>query len=200
MLFQIYWIFVFFTAKLTILLSDINDNPPQFIPSSTYKSRISEASQPGIEVKQVLAVDKDKSSGTVNYFMVYNSEEAEAFEIMPSNLQTGLITLKTQVDHEKTDKINLTVRAEDQGTPVLSSFAQVLVEIEDVNDNSPEWEVLEETVTVWENASMETLVTTVKAKDRDSGQFGQVTYHLTGGSAGKFKISLDQVSPVSCGK
>lgn len=176
------------------MLEDVNDNPPRFMPEATYRARISEASQPGIEVKQVLATDRDKTSGAINYSMVYDTPESNAFEISDANRQTGVITLKTEVDQERTRLINLTVKADDQGTPQLSSLATVFVEIEDVNDNSPEWVLLEKTVFVLENALVGTNVTKVVAVDKDSGRYGEVTYHITGGDEGKFGITKDTVS------
>ena len=41
---------------------------------------------------------------------------------------------------------------------------------------------------VSEDASMGDTVTTVLAEDADSGQYGVVTYHITSGSQGKFRI------------
>ena len=60
----------------------------------------------------------------------------------------GMVTLKTAVDHEQTEWINVTVRAVDGGHPPLSSEATIHVEVEDVNDNSPEWQVFPEVVEV----------------------------------------------------
>ena len=43
----------FLLAKLTVILVDVNDREPEFQPSNVYYARLSEASQPGIVVKQV---------------------------------------------------------------------------------------------------------------------------------------------------
>ncbi len=43
---------VCFAAELTVILVDVNDRAPEFQPSNVYHARISEASQPGIVVKQ----------------------------------------------------------------------------------------------------------------------------------------------------
>ena len=47
-----------FLAKLTVILVDVNDRAPEFQPSSVYYARISEASQTGIVVKQVIVLYK----------------------------------------------------------------------------------------------------------------------------------------------
>ena len=44
---------ILFLAKLTVILVDVNDREPEFQPSNVYYARLSEASQPGIVVKQV---------------------------------------------------------------------------------------------------------------------------------------------------
>ena len=86
---QPYDFFSFLTAQLTVFLLDVNDNPPEFIPSSVYSARISEASQPGIEVKQVLAIDQDKDSDVVSYYM---EDGSQYFEITEANRLSGMWT------------------------------------------------------------------------------------------------------------
>ena len=58
---------LYFAAKLTITLLDVNDNPPHFTPSDVYHANVPESSQPGFEVKRVEAVDIDKNPGPVRY-------------------------------------------------------------------------------------------------------------------------------------
>lgn len=77
------------TALLFITLLDVNDNPPEFQPSNVYYARISEASKPGIEVKQVFAVDHDKNNGPLVYSMVYGNQWTDAFEITEKNKFAG---------------------------------------------------------------------------------------------------------------
>jgi len=172
----------------------VNDNPPNFVPSNIYRARISEASQPGVEVKQVLASDSDKNTGFVRYYIVYDTPESQAFEIVNTNRLTGVITLREAVDHEAGNIVNVTVRAEDTGVPPLTSLATVIVEVEDVNDNSPEWTLLPTPVWVWENATSGVVVTTVSAVDADSGRFGSVRYYITSGGNDKFNIDPVTVS------
>lgn len=129
------------TAILMIVLDDINDNPPHFTPSSYYTARVSEAAKPGTEVVRVVAVDYDKNPGPIQYLMVYDTNASLAFEITDHNRQTGIVTLSRPVDYEETAWINITIIANDMGSPSLTSQAWVYVEIEDVNDNSPEWTV-----------------------------------------------------------
>ena len=64
-----------------------------------------------------------------------------------------------------------------------------------MNDNSPEWQIFPTPVHVMENASIDTNVTQVYAKDDDSGEFGHVMYFLTSGDSDKqFGIDSETVS------
>ena len=181
-------------AKLTVVLDDINDNPPVFTPSGTYTAQISEASQSGLNVKQLLATDADKDSTPIKYYIIHNTEQSNVFKITDANRESGVITLNKTVDHERDHWINFTVLAVDSGTPALSATANVAVEIKDINDNSPEWRTLENTVDVWENATVGTEVTTVWAVDRDSDEFSKVMYFIKDGAFGKFHINNKTVS------
>lgn len=84
------------------------------------------------------------------------------------------------------------VIAEEKNTnPRLSSTATVIVSIADANDNVPLFQQQQYTASVSEMASPGTLVTTITATDRDSGQFGEngIVYQLSGTDADKL-VSL----------
>jgi hypothetical protein len=84
------------------------------------------------------------------------------------------------------------VIAEEKNTnPRLSSTATVIVSIADANDNVPVFQQQQYTASVSEMASPRTLVTTITATDRDSGQFGEngIVYQLSGTDADKL-VSL----------
>ena len=62
-----------------------------------------------------------------------------------------------------------------------------------MNDNSPDWERFSSPVLVREDASMNHVVTTVLARDSDSGMYGEVAYHITSGADNKFDINTETV-------
>ena len=51
--------FILLLATLSITLLDVNDNDPEWVPSNMYTATVSEGSSPGVEVKQVTAIDRD---------------------------------------------------------------------------------------------------------------------------------------------
>lgn len=89
------------------------------------------------------------------------------------------------------------VIAEEKNTnPRLSSTATVIVSIADANDNVPVFQQQQYTASVSEMASPGTLVTTITATDRDSGQFGEngIVYQLSGTDADKLVLFLIFIS------
>lgn len=86
------------------------------------------------------------------------------------------------------------VIAEEKNTnPRLSSTATVIVSIADANDNVPLFQQQQYTASVSEMASPGTLVTTITATDRDSGQFGEngIIYQLSGTDADKLVLLIN---------
>lgn len=64
----------------------------------------------------------------------------------------------------------MTVQAQDAGKPMLSSTVTVYINVIDENDNAPVFETNSYNVDVYENATVNTIVATVMATDRDSGK------------------------------
>jgi len=64
----------------------------------------------------------------------------------------------------------MTVQAQDAGKPMLSSTVTVYINVIDENDNTPVFESNSYNVDVYENATVNTVVATVTATDRDSGK------------------------------
>lgn len=51
--------------------------------------------------------------------------------------ESGEIAVAGRIDHEQVQWINVSVRASDNGVPVRSSFADVILRVIDENDNNP---------------------------------------------------------------
>ena len=81
----------------------------------------------------------------------------------------------------------------DSGYPSLYDTATVVIDVLDVNDHSPEFRDPVYRVEVAENTKM-TVVQTVIATDKDSGENGQVSYSIIG----KIERKLLQNGKVMC--
>ena len=93
---------------------------------------------------------------------------------------SGTIRIKKRLDFESKQLFNLTVKATDEGSPPLTSFANVLIEVLDVNENQhpPRFETFFLETAVPENMPIGSLVTSVQAHDLDAGD--KVSYSIKG--------------------
>ena len=84
---------------------------------------------------------------------------------------------------------NLTVRVMDMGTLQLSSLANVLVIVLDINDNPPEFASKYYYTTMPESARKGANVVRVLATSKDSGVNAEISYSIFGGNEhGRFGI------------
>ena len=107
----------------------------------------------------------------------HNSPDDNQFSI---DEISGTLRIKKRLDFESKQLYNLTVKATDEGSPPLTSFATVLVEVLDVNENQhpPRFETFFLETAVPENMPIGSLVTSVQAHDLDVGD--KVSYTIKG--------------------
>ncbi|XP_073469084.1 protocadherin Fat 3 isoform X2 [Aquarana catesbeiana] len=178
---------LFSVVTLRVYLDDVNDCSPVFIPVS-YTARVLEDLPVGTVISWLETQDPDLGlGGQVRYSLVndYNGR----FEI---DKTSGAIRLNKELDYEKQQFYNLTVRAKDKGRPVsLSSVSFVEVEVVDVNENlhTPYFTDFAVTGSVKENSRIGTSVLQVLARDEDNGRDGEIQYSIRDGSGlGRFSI------------
>ena len=75
----------------------------------------------------------------------------------------------------------------------------MLVQVGDVNDNAPRWELLAAEVEVDEGAGVGRSVVRVRAGDADSGALGAVTYSIRAGGGSSFVINSTTVRTLATG-
>ncbi|KAF1378536.1 hypothetical protein PFLUV_G00191580 [Perca fluviatilis] len=176
-------------TTLIIIVEDVNDCAPAFIPSS-YSVRVLEDLPPGAVITWVQAQDPDMGPGGQIRYSLINDING-TFEI---NAGSGVLRVRKELDFEKQSFFNLTLLAEDRGVPSLSSMTFVEVEVVDVNENlyAPYFPDFVVRGSVKENSRAGTSVLTVSAKDDDKGRDGVLRYSVRGGSGlGTFTIDED---------
>ena len=161
------------TTLVTIDITDINDNAPVF-SSSLYRRTISEAENIGSPVLTVSAVDVDFGSNSV---IQYTLQGTSVFSI---NSTSGVINLSSVLDHEVQSSYSFSITASDEGSPSLSSTAQVAILISDENDNPPVFQQSSYSASVSESSSPGQLILSVVATDADIGQNANITYYIQG--------------------
>ncbi|XP_029421607.1 protocadherin Fat 3 isoform X4 [Nannospalax galili] len=186
---------LFSVVTLKVFLDDVNDCSPGFIPSS-YSVKVLEDLPVGTVIAWLETQDPDLGlGGQVRYSLVndYNGR----FDI---DKASGAIRLSKELDYEKQQFYNLTVRAKDKGRPVsLSSVSFVEVEVVDVNENlhTPHFPDFAVVGSVKENSRIGTSVLRVTAHDEDSGRDGEIQYSIRDGSGlGRFTID-DETGVIS---
>ncbi|XP_066506581.1 protocadherin beta-16-like [Hoplias malabaricus] len=158
------------TAVIHVTILDANDNVPVF-SQSVYKVNVPESAALGTVVATVTATDADEgANGDVTYEFGYLSEELN--RLFKLNEKTGDIILDGQVDFEKESRYELSIQGKDGAG--LASFASVIVEVSDVNDNPPAIFLKSVQNPVPENAAPGTEVGIINVQDKDTGKNKQV--------------------------
>ncbi|XP_039872152.1 protocadherin beta-16-like [Simochromis diagramma] len=173
------------SVTLTLQISDVNDNAPVFERSS-YEAYIVENNTPGLSMFTVKATDADwNQNARVSYMLEDSSVNGVPVSSHVSvSADSGVIHAVRSFDYEQIKDFHFTVKAQDGGSPPLSSNVTVKIMIQDQNDNPPQ--VLYPVQTggslvaemVPRSADVGYLVTKVVAVDVDSGQNAWLSYKL----------------------
>ncbi|XP_062416618.1 protocadherin beta-16-like [Pungitius pungitius] len=173
------------SVTLTLQISDVNDNSPVF-EGSSYEAYIVENNTPGLSLFTVNARDADwNQNARVSYILEDSSVNGVPVSSYVSvSADSGVIHAVRSFDYEQIKDFHFRVKAQDGGSPPLSSNVTVKVLIQDQNDNPPQ--VLYPVQTggslvaemVPRSADVGYLVTKVVAVDVDSGQNAWLSYKL----------------------
>ena len=163
-------------VSLTYEISSVrgNQHSPQF-EQSEYMLNVSEASSVDEELLQVTATDLDPDQHVV-YSVQHDYDDAFPFVV---NETTGVLLLAHALDREDTDVYSFDIIATDSGTPERRATTSVLVRVMDVNDNSPVFNDVPDTINVEMSAVAGYVLLVVQATDPDEGRNGATDIELT---------------------
>ncbi|XP_038652234.1 protocadherin-10-like [Scyliorhinus canicula] len=164
-------------AEIIITVLDFNDNTPVF-DHKIYSVNIMENAPVGHLVLTINATDLDEgANGEVKYILRSDANQRvqELFRLDPIS---GQIRVQGSLDYEEKRIYELEVEAVDNGTPILTARAEILVELIDVNDNPPELKISSLSRKVREDAAFGSVVAIISVIDQDSGANGQVQCQL----------------------
>ncbi|CAK1543768.1 unnamed protein product [Leptosia nina] len=166
-------------GELIINIVDVNRHAPVFTQPA-YTERVLEEQAIGTVLNTYTATDKETP---ISAIIIYPPSPYFAIDNV-----TGVVKSIQRIDYEQIHKINFTLVAFDSGVPQLSTSAGVFVEVVNVNDEEPifDQEVYEGSVN--EHSVVGTSVLTVRAIDKDEGEFGQIRYSLAGEQSPYFNI------------
>ncbi|XP_060523658.1 cadherin-87A isoform X2 [Cylas formicarius] len=171
------------TVPVYIKINDVNDNVPKFT-SQEYEVDVMEDVRlnPPVPLIHLNATDLDSGlNGNIHYSIIGGNEN----DLFLLGVDTGILYPHKSLIG-RTGKFHLVVEARDgAGNGELFDRATLKVNVLNVNDHRPVFIIPynpNSTVDVLENAAQTGfLVLTVKAKDKDQGENGRVTYHFKSG-------------------
>ncbi|XP_054890828.1 protocadherin gamma-A4-like isoform X17 [Poeciliopsis prolifica] len=158
------------TVVIHVTVLDANDNAPVFT-QAVYKASVPENSPPETLVITVSATDADEGvNGDITYqFGHVSDHDISLFSI---DSKTGQIKVTGDIDFEDNNYFEIRIHAKD-GLG-LTSYAKVLIDVIDVNDNPPAIFVKTLSNPSPENVSPGTEVGVINIQDRDSQNNGVV--------------------------
>uniref|UniRef100_A0A673FKX3 FAT atypical cadherin 1a n=1 Tax=Sinocyclocheilus rhinocerous TaxID=307959 RepID=A0A673FKX3_9TELE len=166
-----------------VILEDINDNPPVF-HCKLYNASLSEASVIGTSVLQVSATDADTGNKQVLFYQIIEDKDKSS-DYFSIDRDMGTIWTTQMLDHEEKPSHKLIIRAVDGGVPALSSEVIVLIDVTDLNDNTPVFSQNVYEATVSELAPRGHFVTQVQASDADNSNSGKLEFSIISGNEGQ---------------
>ncbi|VDN97311.1 unnamed protein product [Rodentolepis nana] len=124
------------SADLRVIILDQNDNSPVFHSQTVLI--VPEDKPVDSLLHTINATDADVGeNGTVTLFFAQNQNSPNPFTLFPD----GRLFLTRPLDRERREHYELSIIAADKGSPALSSTLAFVVQVEDVNDSPPRFEL-----------------------------------------------------------
>ncbi|XP_067441162.1 protocadherin-23 [Thunnus thynnus] len=156
---------------------------PAVFQRSRYTFTVPEDAPPGTSVGTVEAISPADSMESVSY-RISSGDPQGLFSVHP---KSGLISNIRPLDHESQPYALLVLQSFTDTSPVYST-TQVNITIADINDNTPLFPKLTDTITVSQNTLPGTVLFITHAHDYDSGANGRVHYYLKSSRNGTFVV------------
>ena len=175
------------TTMAFIKIIDENDNPPIF-NDTIYFGNVTEHTVDGEAVVTVIATDADSGD---NGRVVFSIVAGNRFNLLAvDTVEGGFGVVRTaanaDINREEIALFNLTIRANDLGSPQMEDFAQVVIRVNDINDNAPVFLPDFYIASIREDITPPLNVLSVFAVDLDQSGTpnSQIDYEITSGNIG----------------
>jgi protocadherin delta 1 len=174
------------TIKVHVEIEDVNDNRPTF-EVNPVTLKIPETSAVGSEFHLQTATDNDAGNNSILSYSIVDPDKIFELRVAESNFgNTELYLLVNKsLDRESQAAHQVRVIARDHGVPPQTGQLLVMVEVQDANDNAPEFLQHPYEVRVKENVTIGTSIVKVEAVDADAGDNGKIVYSIRARSTEK---------------
>ena len=170
-----------FTKEVTVTVNILNvDETPVF--KTVPELAVDENTKEGITVGSVVADDDDCKSGNTckkpTYTLAATDTDADDYKAFTIDKTSGTVKVAKDsiLNYEVQKEYSVRVVATDGDDPTLSTFVDVTIKINDVND-APTYEEKEYVFEIHEKATVGEFVGTVVAEDEDT--WSKLTYALS---------------------
>ncbi|XP_015235254.1 PREDICTED: protocadherin-16-like [Cyprinodon variegatus] len=158
------------TSRVRITISDVNDNAPAFLPSSSESLLLPEITKMGSVIYRIQATDKDSGhNGHLSFDLISagaaGSSGQRTFGV---DRGSGEVRLIGSLSYESVPRYDLQVVAKDGGAPQLSSTFTLVVHIQAQDAQGPTFDTLTYRVELRENTPLNTRFLQVRALNRES--------------------------------
>lgn len=162
-------------AIIRVNVTDINNSVPEFI-GAPFEAYVGESLPEGAYVTQIVAHDADQVDTALEYSIVAGNDE----KMFIIDSRTGKVYTSAVLDYEAKQSYDLLVQVSDG---INTAVAPLLVNLVDINDNSPQFTHEVYNFTVVEELGVNITVGTVLAIDKDSGKNSEIHYSIIGDHA-----------------
>uniref|UniRef100_A0A7M5X211 Cadherin domain-containing protein n=2 Tax=Clytia hemisphaerica TaxID=252671 RepID=A0A7M5X211_9CNID len=173
---------------------DYNDNRPIFYPQGVRSVTITERS-----TEQIMTLFANDTDLGVNRQVVYSNIYPLGHLNVDEN--TGVVRVSTPFDYESGDRYEFVAVAKDSGSPYLSSYQRIVVNVININDHTPFFPRHDYNVSISEVSPVGTTFFQIHAFDEDRSTPGLIDrYEMTaiprpgsgaGGADDSFRITPD---------
>uniref|UniRef100_A0A3B4U5A7 Protocadherin 2 alpha a 15 n=1 Tax=Seriola dumerili TaxID=41447 RepID=A0A3B4U5A7_SERDU len=179
---------------ITVEILDVNDHSPSF-PELEKTLEISESVLSGTSFQLQAARDPDSGHFSVQHYKLSPNDHFR-LEVKDKGEdgKIPILILQKPLDRESAGSHSLVLTALDGGKPPKSGEMNILVNVLDVNDNTPVFTKDVYSVMLIENAPVGTTVIQVNATDLDEGPNGDVIYSF-GNSVNRRLFKFFDINP-----
>ncbi|XP_019730252.1 protocadherin alpha-8-like [Hippocampus comes] len=172
---------------VAVEILDINDHSPVFLEKEK-RFEIWESAMPGARFQLQAARDPDVGQFSIQQYKL-NQNDYFRVEVKDrgEDRKVPFLVLLKQLDRETIGRHRLRLTAVDGGKPPKSGSIEIIVDVLDVNDNSPMFDKEVYSASLNENVPVDTLVIQVNATDLDQGANGEIVYSF--GKEVDFKVT-----------
>ena len=163
------------SVQVICTVLDYNDNRPIFYPQGIRQVSVFEGQVGPSPILTLFANDTDLG---LNRQVIYTNVYPEGH--LKVNTNTGAINVDQAFDYEKGTQYEFVAMARDSGSPYLSSYQRIRINVNNLNDHHPYFLQHNYNLTISEVSPIGTTFFKVPASDIDAGVAGNIrNYEMT---------------------